>query len=109
MTRLRHFLLCGLFASGSLPVGIPDDIFGRMAEMANASGSRCVVDTSGAALKALKGKKCFLIKPNAGELGKLLGIEWLQKDDVPEAARQLIADQYAENIAVSMGAEGAGL
>lgn len=107
--QAQTFSASWIVASGSLPPGLPDDMFAKIADFANAAGSRSIIDTSGNPLKALKGRNCFLIKPNAGELGKLLNREWLKKEDIPEAARQLIADQYAENIAVSMGAEGAWL
>ena len=63
----------------------------------------------GAALEALKGKKAFLIKPNIGELAKLLNIQRLEKDEVPAAARTIIEDGYATIIAVSMGQKGAWL
>lgn len=96
-------------ASGSLPEGLPENTYARIVAAANAAGAACIVDTSGKALAALKGCGAFLIKPNAGELSALLGLGKLDKEDVPAAARQLIAANYAANVAVSMGATGAWL
>jgi 6-phosphofructokinase 2 len=98
-----------IVASGSLPPGLPDYFYGLIVEKAEVIGAKCIVDTSGAALKSLENKKAFLIKPNRGELCKLLGIEKIEKDEVPDAAKQAIKNGYAEWIAVSMGGDGAWL
>lgn len=96
-------------ASGSLPVGLPDYFYGLIVKTANSVGAKCIVDTSGPALQALKGKHAFLIKPNIGELCKMLNIERLDKMEVPDAAQQAIRDGFAELVAVSMGPDGAWL
>ncbi len=98
-----------IVASGSLPPGLPHEIYGMIVEKANAVGAKCIVDTSGAALQALENKNAFLIKPNRGELCKLLGKEKIAHDDVPHAARQVIQKGYATWVAVSMGPDGAWL
>jgi 6-phosphofructokinase 2 len=109
MDRIGTFKATYVVASGSLPPGIPDHFYGMIVEQARAEGARCIVDTSGAALQSLKGKKAFLIKPNRGELCKLIGIEKIAHDEVPHAARKVIQDAYAEWVAVSMGPDGAWL
>ncbi len=96
-------------ASGSLPPGSPDFFYGMIVEKARTIGAKCVIDTSGPALDALKGKKAFLIKPNIGELCKLLNIDRLKENEVPAAARRLIAEDYATIIVTSMGSTGAWL
>ena len=96
-------------ASGSLPPGLPDYFYGLIVKTANAVGAKCIVDTSGAALQALKGKNAFLIKPNIGELCKMLSITRLENNEVPDAAQQAIRDGFAVLVAVSMGAAGAWL
>jgi len=98
-----------IVASGSLPPGLPHEMYGRIVERTNAIGAKCIVDTSGAALQSLENKKAFLIKPNRSELCKLIGIEKIEHDEVPRAARKVIDQDFAEWIAVSMGAEGAWL
>ena len=98
-----------IVASGSLPPGLPDYFYGLIVKTANAVGAKCIVDTSGPALQALQGKHAFLIKPNTSELCKMLNIDKLQTNEVPDAAQQAVRDGFAELIAVSMGPDGAWL
>lgn len=106
---IRSFSPSYVVASGSLPPGLPDYFYGLIVKNAAAVGAKCIVDTSGPALQALKGKHAYLIKPNIGELCKMLGVDWLDKDEVPDAAQQAILDGFAEVIVISMGAQGAWL
>jgi 6-phosphofructokinase 2 len=105
--HIRSFTPSYVIASGSLPPGLPDYFYGLIVKNAKAVGARCIVDTSGPALQALQGKGAYLIKPNIGELCKMLNVEWLDKEEVPDAAQQAIRDGFAELIAVSMGPDGA--
>ncbi len=107
--QIRSFAPSFVVASGSLPPGLPDYFYGLIVKNAAAVGARCIVDTSGPALQALKGKHAFLIKPNIGELCKMLNVEWLDKDEVPDAAQQAIRDGFTEIMVVSMGHLGAWL
>ncbi len=107
--QIRSFTPAYVVASGSLPPGLPDYFYGLIVKNAAAVGAKCIIDTSGPALQALKGKHAYLIKPNIGELCKMLNVEWLDKKEVPDAAQQAIADGFAEIIVISMGAEGAWL
>lgn len=107
--QIRAFTPSFVIASGSLPPGLPDYFYGLIVKNAAAVGAKCIVDTSGPALQALKGKKAYMIKPNIGELCKMLNIDWLDKEEVPDAAQQAIFDGFAELIVVSMGPEGAWL
>ncbi len=107
--QIRAFAPTYVVASGSLPPGLPDYFYGLIVKNAAAVGARCIVDTSGPALQAMKGKKAYMIKPNIGELCKMLQIDWLDKEDVPDAAQQAIYDGFAEVIVVSLGPDGAWL
>jgi 6-phosphofructokinase 2 len=107
--QINSFNASYIVASGSLPPGLPDHLYGLIVDRAHTAGARCIVDTSGAALQSLQNKKAFLIKPNRGELSKLIGIEKIEHDEVPKAARQVIQNGYAEWVAVSMGPDGAWL
>jgi 6-phosphofructokinase 2 len=107
--QIRSFAPTYVVASGSLPPGLPDYFYGLIVKNAAAVGAKCIVDTSGAALQGLKGKNAYLIKPNIGELCKMLNVEWLNKEEVPDAAQQAIRDGFSEIIVVSMGADGAWL
>ncbi|MEQ1796529.1 MAG: 1-phosphofructokinase family hexose kinase [Lacibacter sp.] len=105
--QIRSFSPSFVIASGSLPPGLPDYFYGLVVKNAKSVGAKCIVDTSGPALQALQGKGAYLIKPNIGELCKMLNVDWLDKEEVADAAHQAIMDGYAEMIAVSMGPEGA--
>ncbi|MFD9826086.1 1-phosphofructokinase family hexose kinase [Tsukamurella tyrosinosolvens] len=60
---------------GSLPPGLPDDWYARLAERLSGQpdGPRIAVDTSGAALAASAVRGVALLKPNAEELAELVG------------------------------------
>jgi 6-phosphofructokinase 2 len=98
-----------LVASGSLPIGLSPDFYSQILKEAASFGSKCIIDTSGPALEALSGTKAYLIKPNIGELSRLLGIEHIAKSAVPSAARKVIEKEFSEIVVVSMGGEGAWL
>lgn len=106
---IKNFSPAYVVASGSLPPGLPPYFYGLVVKTANALGAKCVVDTSGEALEALRGRNAFIIKPNIGELCQLLGRPHIQKEDVPHAARQVLQEGFAEMAAVSMGGDGAWL
>lgn len=107
--QIRSFAPNYVVASGSLPPGLPDYFYGLIVKNAAAIGAKCIVDTSGAALQALKGRHAFLIKPNIGELCKMLNVDWIDKEEIPAAAQHAIKDGFAEIIVVSMGPAGAWL
>ena len=107
--QIRSFSPSFVVASGSLPPGVPDYFYGLIVKNALAVGAKCIVDTSGPALQALKDKKAYLIKPNINELCRMLDIDSLSGNEVDDAAQQAILDGYAEVIVVSMGKEGAWL
>jgi len=96
-----------LVISGSLNEGLPSDFYQHIAEIAKKSGTKVVVDTSGEALKKVVQTGVYLIKPNIGELAKLIDIERLELTEVEQAAKKLIKKGNAEIVVVSLGAEGA--
>jgi 6-phosphofructokinase 2 len=98
-----------IVASGSLPPGVPDDIFARISSIATKKDSRLIVDSSGAALKIALEKGVFMLKPNIGELCSLAGTEELGAGDIEGVARDLIERYPCEVIVVSMGVSGAML
>ncbi|PXY44595.1 1-phosphofructokinase family hexose kinase [Flavobacterium hydrophilum] len=98
-----------LVASGSLNEGLSSDFYQKVAEIAKTSNSKLIVDTSGQALKKVLETGAYLIKPNVGELAKLVGVERLEIDEVNEAAKKIIADGRAEIVVVSLGPQGAVL
>jgi 6-phosphofructokinase 2 len=98
-----------IVASGSLPSGVPEDFFARVARIARNVGARFVLDTSGEALKLAANEGVFLLKPNLGELSKLSGVEEIGADMVEPLAREIINKGNCEVVVVSLGAAGAML
>lgn len=98
-----------IVASGSLPPGVPDDIFGTIAVIAKKKNARLIVDTSGEALKNAVAEGVFLLKPNLGELSALTGKDPLNHEDICPAAQSIIRQGMCEVVVVSMGAAGAML
>lgn len=96
-----------IVASGSLPPGVPEDFFGRVARSAKASGAKVVVDTSGPPLRAALRDGVYLIKPNLREFRELTGARSSDDQALIEAGRSLIARGSVELIALTLGSEGA--
>ena len=109
ITTITHLKPKFLVASGSLNEGLPEDFYQKIAETVKNSNTKLIVDTSGAALKKVLETGIYLIKPNVGELAKLVGVERLEMEEVNEAAKQIIANGGAEIIVVSLGPQGAVL
>jgi 6-phosphofructokinase 2 len=95
-----------IVASGSLPLGVPEDFYARVAALAQRHGKRLVLDTSGAALKQA-GQGIFLLKPSLRELEQLTAREIRSEPDEEAAAREVIAQGRAEIVVLSLGARGA--
>ncbi len=95
--------------SGSLPPGIPPEFLKEIVNVTKAKGAKVIADTSGEALKQMVDAGVFLLKPNLGELGNLVGIETLDNDSADEAAQKLIREGKTEAIVVSLGPQGAYL
>jgi 6-phosphofructokinase 2 len=98
-----------IVASGSLPPGVPADVFGQLAVIAKQKKARLIVDTSGDALNYAVQKGVYLVKPNLGELAGLYGKEKLNSEEIVTAARNIIAKGGCEIMVISMGGEGAML
>lgn len=94
-------------ASGSVPPGVPDDFFARVARHAKALGARCVIDTSGAALKAALAEGVAIVKPNLAELSDLVGMALDSDADRIAACRKLAAGGRAQAVALTLGEDGA--
>ncbi|OMP67561.1 1-phosphofructokinase [Domibacillus epiphyticus] len=95
-----------LHIGGSVPSSLPADYAGTLIETARKKRARVVVDTSGAALKALLPYRPFFIKPNHHELSELFHTEVNTKEEAAGIAKKLV-DGGTENVIVSMGGEGA--
>lgn len=98
-----------LVISGSLPPGIETGFYAKIVSSMKNSGVKIILDTSGEALKDAVNEGVYLLKPNLGELSKLVGAETLDNEMVDEAAKELIRKGKCEVIVVSMGPRGAYL
>ncbi|PRZ26408.1 1-phosphofructokinase family hexose kinase [Flavobacterium granuli] len=98
-----------LVISGGLSEGLAVDFYKQIAETAKKSNSKLIVDTTGEPLKKVLETGVYLIKPNVGELAKLIGVERLEMEEVKDAAKQIIESGGAEMVVVSLGPQGAVL
>jgi 6-phosphofructokinase 2 len=96
-----------IVASGSLPPGVPLDIYGKIAAIAKNKKAKLVVDTSGEALKNAINQGVYLVKPNLNELGQLTGKPVASATQIIEAAQQVVNDKKCSVVVVSMGGAGA--
>jgi 6-phosphofructokinase 2 len=98
-----------LVISGGLSEGLTVDYYKQIAESLKGTSSKLIVDTSGEALKKVLEVGVYLIKPNVGELAKLIGVDRLEMEEVQNAAQQIIDKGGAEIVVVSLGPQGAVL
>lgn len=98
-----------IVVSGSLPPGVPKNVFARIGAIAKNKKAKFIADTSGDPLKYAVDEGVYLIKPNLGELSSLAGKEYLQDDEIAGVAREIINKGKCEAIIVSMGKRGAML
>lgn len=96
-----------IVTSGSLPLGVPEDFFGRIAALAKNKNAKLILDTSGIPLKYALEKSVYLWKPNLGELSSFSGSEELNTETALNAAKKIIGDGMAKIIVISLGASGA--
>lgn len=94
--------------TGSIPPGVPADVYGRMAASLRERGGRPVVDTYGELLVNAIAAKPFLIKPNRYELESYCERKLADTGAVAAEARRLQRGGV-EYVCVSMGADGAVL
>lgn len=97
-----------LVISGSLPPGVPVSRLCQLVKAAQHKGIRCIVDSSGEALKAtLEIGDIELVKPNQKELSALVNRDLSQPDDVRKAAEEIVKSGKARRVVVSLGPQGA--
>ncbi len=96
-------------ASGSLPEGVPDDFYARVARIVKQRGANMALDTSGAALAAALSEGVDLIKPNLREMFELTGTEPSDAAAWEVAAKDIVGRGRASIVALTMGHLGAAL
>jgi 6-phosphofructokinase 2 len=97
-----------LVISGSLPEGLAADFLPRVLQGAARRGARCILDSSGEALRqALEVGGVYLIKPNFSELSSLVGQDIGGPQQLASVAQELVQAGKCETVLVSLGAQGA--
>jgi 6-phosphofructokinase 2 len=96
-------------ASGSLPEGVPEDFYARVAAIARPRGARMILDTSGRALSAAVTEGVDLIKPSLREMRELTAHEPSDAREWEDAARALVDRGKVAVVALTMGHLGAVL
>jgi fructose-1-phosphate kinase PfkB-like protein len=95
-----------LACCGTLPDGVPVDLYARLADAARDRGVRVAVDTSGEPLRASLAGRPDLIKPNSHELAQLVGRSLKTLGDVVEAAQE-VRKLGVGAVLASLGSDGA--
>lgn len=91
--------------SGSVPKGVPENIYAVLIELAKKQGKPVILDTSGACLKNALKARPTMIKPNTDEIQQLLNVNINSRTELIDAAKKL-HETGIEIVAVSMGKEG---
>jgi 6-phosphofructokinase 2 len=98
-----------IIASGSLPPGVPLNIYADISTIAKQKNTRLIVDTSGEALKHAAEAGVYLLKPNLGELSAITGKKYIEPNEIEAIAGEFIRKGRCEIMIVSMGENGAWL
>lgn len=98
-----------LVLSGSLAPGMPQTFYADIVREVRGSGTRVVLDTSGAALFHALQAGVHLVKPNKRELEHLMGRRAPDPADEERLAQDLARSGRAEIVALSLGQRGAVL
>lgn len=102
--RLDHTHI--LVLSGSIPPGVPADIYQRLIRMAHKKDVKTILDTAGEPLLLGLQEKPFLIKPNSTEFEQAFRKQLKAGKGPLEIARELV-DSGIPYLCISMGADGA--
>lgn len=92
--------------SGSVPNGVPMDIYRTLIEDVSQYDVRVVLDAENALLREGIKAKPWMIKPNLSEMELLFERTYEQEEEIIKDARSLV-EQGVELVCVSMGALGA--
>jgi 6-phosphofructokinase 2 len=95
-----------LVLSGSLPGGVEDDIYARIARDM-PDDCRVILDTRSDVLARSLETPVFLIKPNVRELGQLAGREINSDEEIIGFSQDLIEKHSVQVVVTSLGSGGA--
>jgi 6-phosphofructokinase 2 len=100
-----HGAAC-VVASGSLPPGVPPDLYQRVCDICGELGVPLILDTSGQGLTHIS-SGIALLKASLRELRECIGRALATETDQAAAARELVERGVARSVVVSLGSEGA--
>jgi 1-phosphofructokinase family hexose kinase len=91
---------------GSLPIGVPEELFTELIQTGREHGIPVVFDSSGTALKTGLGGRPSVIKPNQDELQGLVGRKLKTIEEIESAARE-IYKRFDCIVIATLGEKGA--
>jgi 1-phosphofructokinase family hexose kinase len=97
-----------LVCSGGLPLGIDENFYSELLQIANKKGIKTILDANGNILEYGLKSAPYIVKPNRRELSMLIKKEINTMDDILEAC-ELILEKGVYAVAVSLSSEGAVL
>lgn len=102
ISRECSFVIFG----GSVPLGVPVDVYERLILCAEANGAKAILDAENELLLEGMPATPFMIKPNRDEAERLVGKELESVEDITKAAIEL-KSRGVELVVLSMGKDGA--
>ena len=91
--------------AGSIPKGVPTDIYAKWILLAKEKGAKVILDASGEALKLGIKQRPYLIKPNQEELEDYYDAKLKTDRDIAECGKILCRDGIG-HVVVSQGSQG---
>ena len=98
-----EYIVC----SGSIPIGVPDNIWRTISSIVKNKKIKLIVDTSGNPLKEILKDSIYLLKPNINELSSVVGKEKLNTNDAILLGKSFVSKGNCEIMVISLGEEGA--
>lgn len=95
-----------LVLSGSLPKGVPENIYSIIMDALRDASPKIIIDTTGNALTDTLKYRPFLVKPNNHELSDIFNAIVTTRKEALIYGQKLV-DMGAQNVLVSMGKDGA--
>ncbi len=92
--------------AGSIPKGVPKDIYCQITQVVHRKGGKVLVDADGELFRNSLPAKPDYIKPNREELAQYLGKSSLSPEELLAVSDQLLQEGVG-TMAVSMGKDGA--
>ncbi len=96
-----------IVASGSLPPGVPEDYYGKLADRFGDSDTKIVIDTSGKPLKKALDQPVYLIKPNRRELEYVCDCSLEEEKVQEQKCREMVKNGRCQVLVLTLGAKGA--